>query len=69
MNAFNRNMTEQSSLGEATGKSETTRLENSTYNILRALGKEANFLQSGIDTYINDPQEANKNDLVDMRIL
>jgi hypothetical protein len=44
MNAFNRNMTQQSSLGEATGKSETTRLENSTYNILRALGKEANFL-------------------------
>jgi hypothetical protein len=34
-------MTQQSSPGEATGKSETTRLENSTYNILRVLGKEA----------------------------
>jgi rubrerythrin len=46
--------------------SETTGLENSTYNILRALGKEANFLYTGIDTYINDAQKANRNDLVDM---
>jgi rubrerythrin len=47
-------------------KSETTRLENSTYNILRALGKDADFLYDTVDTYINDAQKANRNDLVDM---
>jgi rubrerythrin len=51
---------------ESTGKSETTRLENSTYNILRALGKEADFLYSTIDTYINNAQKGNRNDLVDV---
>jgi hypothetical protein len=30
----------------ATTKHETTKLENSTYNVLRALGKEAKFLYS-----------------------
>jgi rubrerythrin len=45
---------------------ETTRLENSTYNILRALGKDADFLYDTVDIYINDAQKANRNDLVDM---
>ncbi|HKG88239.1 MAG TPA: hypothetical protein VKA95_07920 [Nitrososphaeraceae archaeon] len=45
---------------------ETTRLENSTYNILRALGKDADFLYDTVDTYINDAQKANRNDLVEM---
>jgi rubrerythrin len=45
---------------------ETTRLENSTYDILRALGKDADFLYDTIDTYINDAQKANRNDLVEM---
>jgi hypothetical protein len=35
-------------------KHESTRLENSTYNILMALGKEADFLYSTADTYIED---------------
>jgi hypothetical protein len=35
-------------------KDETTGLENSTYNILIALGKEAKFLYSTIDTYTSD---------------
>jgi hypothetical protein len=35
---------------------ETTRLENSTYDILRALGKDADFLYDTVDTYINDAQ-------------
>ena len=34
----------------STKKDETTKLENSTYNILKALGKEAQFLYSVIDT-------------------
>ena len=34
-----------------TTKHETTGLENTTFNILIALGKEAQFLYSTIDTY------------------
>ena len=49
-----------------TTKHETTRLENSTFNILIALGKEAKFLYSTIDTYTSDAQKANKLDLVNM---
>ena len=44
-------------------KDETTRLENSTYNILIALGKEAKFLYSAIDTYIDDARKDNNSDL------
>jgi rubrerythrin len=56
-------MTESSS---STTKHETTRLENSTFNILIALGKEAQFLYSTIDTYTSDAQKANRSDLVNM---
>jgi hypothetical protein len=51
-----------SSQGSPT-KDETTRLENSTYNILVALGKEARFLYSAIDTYIDDARKDNNSDL------
>ena len=51
-----------SSQGSGT-KDETTRLENSTYNILIALGKEARFLYSAIDTYIDDARKDNNSDL------
>jgi hypothetical protein len=54
-----------SSQGSAT-KDETTKLENSTYNILIALGKEARFLYSAIDTYIDDARKDNKSDLENM---
>ena len=54
-----------SSQGSAT-KDETTRLENSTYNILMALGKEAKFLYSTIDTYIEDARKDNHSDLENM---
>ncbi|MDQ3836894.1 MAG: hypothetical protein M3270_08175 [Thermoproteota archaeon] len=47
----------------STTRDETTRLENSTYNILMALGKEANFLYSTIDTYIEDARKDNNSDL------
>ena len=49
-----------------TSKHGTTKLENATYNILAALGREADFLYSTIDTYINDAQKANRQDLVKM---
>ena len=45
---------------------ETTRLDNSTYNILRALGKEADFLYSTLDTYIEDAKKDNRPHLVDI---
>jgi hypothetical protein len=51
-----------SSQGSAT-KDETTKLENSTYNILIALGKEARFLYSAIDTYIDDARKDKNSDL------
>ena len=47
-------------------KSETTKLENTTYNILAALGRDADFLYDTIDTYIKDAQTANRSDLVDI---
>jgi rubrerythrin len=47
-------------------KHETTRLENTTFDILIALGKEAQFLYSTIDTYTSDAQKANRSDLVNM---
>jgi uncharacterized protein YaaW (UPF0174 family) len=54
-----------SSHGSAT-KDETTKLENSTYNILIALGKEARFLYSAIDTFIDDARKDNNSDLENM---
>lgn len=57
-------MTESSS--STSTKHETTRLENTTFDILIALGKEAQFLYSTIDTYTSDAQKANRSDLVNM---
>jgi hypothetical protein len=53
-------------MSDSTSKSETTQLENTTYNILAAVGKDADFLYSTIGTYIKDAQNANRSDLVDM---
>jgi hypothetical protein len=50
----------------STTKDETTKLENSTYNILIALGKEARFLYSAIDTYVDDARKDNNPDLENM---
>ena len=46
-----------------TTKDQTTKLENSTFNILIALGKEAQFMYSTIDTYISDAQKDNNSEL------
>ena len=45
---------------------QTTRLDNSTYNILIALGKEADFLYSTLDTYIEDAKKENREYLVEI---
>ena len=50
----------------STTKHETTGLENTTFNILIALGKEAQFLYSTIDTYKSDAERTNRSDLVNM---
>ena len=55
-----------SSQRSGTTKDETTKLENSTYNILMALGKEAKFLYSTIDTYIEDARKDNHSELENM---
>ena len=46
--------------------SENTRLENSTYNVLSALGREADFLYSTVDKYIQDAQSDGRQNLVDL---
>ena len=43
-----------------------TKLNNSTYNILSALGKEADFLYSTIDKYIEDARNDGREHLVDL---
>ena len=44
--------------------SEKTGLDNSTYNILSALGKNADFLYDTIDKYIKDAESDKKSQLV-----
>jgi vacuolar-type H+-ATPase subunit H len=45
---------------------EKTRLDNSTYNILRALGKEADFMYSTVDQYIEDAKKDNRTQLAEI---
>jgi hypothetical protein len=47
-------------------QSEKTKIDNSTYNILAALGIEANFLHSTVDTYISDARKENRDKLVEV---
>ena len=51
---------------DSTTRPETTGLENTSFDILIALGKEAQFLYSTIDTYKSDAERANRSDLVNM---
>jgi hypothetical protein len=46
--------------------SEKTGLDNSTYNLLSALGKDADFLYDTIDKYIQDAETSNKSELVEL---
>ncbi|HKX20106.1 MAG TPA: hypothetical protein VJM74_00385 [Nitrososphaeraceae archaeon] len=47
-------------------QNQNANLDNSTYNILVALGTEADFLHSTIETYISDAQRENKTELVEI---
>ena len=44
--------------------SSATELTNTTYDILKVLGKDADFLHDTIETYIQDAHKANKSELV-----
>ncbi len=46
--------------------SEKTGLDNTTYDISSALGKDADFLYDHIDKYIRDAESANESDLVEL---
>jgi hypothetical protein len=46
--------------------SENTKLSNSTYNVLSAIGKEADFLYSTVDKYVQDAQSDGRQNLVDL---
>ena len=46
--------------------SERTGIDNTTYDILSALGKEADFLYDTIDKYIDDAKKSNNNELVNL---
>lgn len=45
---------------------EQTGLNNTTYDILSALGREADFLYDTIDKYIDDAKQSNNDELVDL---
>ena len=45
---------------------EQTGLDNTTYDILSALGREADFLYDTIDKYIDDAKQSNNEELVDL---
>jgi hypothetical protein len=47
-------------------ESTSAELSNTAYDILKVLGKDADFLYDTIDSYIKDARNANKSDLVDM---
>jgi len=44
--------------------SEKTGIDNSTYNIMSTLGKDADFFYDHIDKYIRDTESGNKSELV-----
>jgi hypothetical protein len=46
--------------------SQKTGLDNTTYDILSTLGKDADFLYDDIDKYIRDAESANESDLVEL---
>ena len=45
---------------------EKTGLDNTTYDILSALGKDADFLYDDIDKFIRDAESSNDSELVEL---
>ena len=44
--------------------SSSTELTDTAYDILKVMGRDADFLYDTIETYIQDAQKANKSELV-----
>jgi glutamate mutase epsilon subunit len=47
-------------------ESRNTKLDNSTYNVMAALDREADFLHSTVDEYTEDARTENKNELLEI---
>ena len=45
---------------------ENTQLQNSTYNVLSAMGREADFLYSTVEKYIQDAKSDGRQNLVEI---
>lgn len=50
----------------ATQGKESTGLDNTTYNIISALEREANFLYSTVETYKSDARKENRPEIENM---
>jgi rubrerythrin len=50
----------------SSSSSEETELTDTAYDILKVLGKDADFIYDTIETYIRDAQKANKTKLVEI---
>ena len=50
----------------SSSSSSSTELTETAYDILKVLGKDADFLYDTIETYIKDAQRANKPQLVEI---
>ena len=50
----------------SSSSSEETELTDTAYDILKVLGKDADFIYDTIETYIQDAQKANKAKVVEM---
>jgi hypothetical protein len=46
--------------------SSSTELTDTAYDILKVMGKDADFLYDTIETYIHDAQKADKSELVEI---
>jgi hypothetical protein len=46
--------------------SSSTELTDTAYDILKVLGKDADFLYDTIETYIKDAEKANKTELLEI---
>ena len=48
--------------------SSATELTDTAYDILKVMGKDADFLYDTIEVYIKDAQKANKTELVEIHL-
>jgi len=53
-------------MSSSSSSSEETELTDTAYDILKVLGKDADFIYDTIETYIRDAQKANKTKVVEI---